>query len=115
MGYLDDNVPIGVRTADCPELYPYALVVTWIDKDPFGFPQPNDLIALAIKEVLPDVQDWQWSVDTKPQLRRAKFRFKDAGTRTIAKNKIEAGVDTSVQITQVVLLNPPDRPVRGVA
>lgn len=115
MGYLDDNVPIGIRTADCPDLYPYALVVEWIDNDKFGHPQPNDLIKLAVLEVLPDVQDWQVSVDTKPALRRVKLRFKNAGTRTTARNKIESGIDASIYVTNVVELNPPDLPVRGVA
>ena len=115
MGYLSDNVPIGIRTADCPDLYEYALVVEWIDNDKFGFPQPNDLIKLAVLEVLPDVEVWQVSVDTKPGLRRVKLRFRNAGERTTARNRIETGIDVSVQITEIEELNPPDLPVRGVA
>ena len=115
MGYLTDNVPIGQTWADCPELYPYALVVEWIDGDKFGSPKANDVIKLAVLASLPDVEDWQTSVDTRPGLRRIKLRFKNAGTRTTARNKIESDIDSSVFVTNVVELNPPDLPVRGVA
>ena len=115
MGYLTDNVPTGLGWADCPELYQYALVVEWIDNDKFGHPKANDVIKLAVLAVLPDVEDWQVSVDTRPGLQRIKLRFKNAGARTTARNKIEADLDSSVFVTQIVELNPPDLPVLGVA
>jgi len=114
MGYLQDNLPYGVSVADCPDLYQYALVVSWVVNDPFTAPTIVDRIGLLVKEVLPDVEDWQFSVIKKRQ-DRVKLRFKDEGSRTLARNKLTVNGESEYYITQLVDQNPPDRATRGIA
>jgi hypothetical protein len=114
MGYLQDNLPYGVSVGDCPELYPYALAVKWLVNDPFTAPSIVDRVGLLVKEVLPDVEDWQFSV-IKSRQDRVKLRFKDEGSRTLARNKLAVNGEFEFHITQLVDLNPPDRATRGIA
>lgn len=54
MGHLDDNTPPGSFYVICQEVYPLRLVVYP------GFASDQELSAI-VKDVLPDVQDWQFS------------------------------------------------------
>ncbi len=115
MGYLGDNTTIGAygRIGDCPDLYPYALVVRWVVSDRFFSPKPIHQVTLAVKEVLPDVEDWQCSV-IRPRENRAKLRFKDEATRTVARNKLALLTSGPISIRDLVDLNPPDLVQRGL-
>ena len=112
MGYLYDNIPVGGSVADCPDLYPYELVVSWIRNDPFFHPGPVEQLALAIRAALPDVEVWQRSV-VRPRENRVKFRFRSADERTVGANALSS-VDPSVYVVQTVEQNPPDRTARGL-
>ena len=114
MGYLQDNLPYGVSVADCPGLYQYALVVEWVVNDPFTSPKIVDRIGLLVKGVLPDVEDWQFSV-IKERENGVKLRFKDEGSRILARNKLAVNGEFEYYITKLVDLNPPDRATRGIA
>lgn len=114
MGYLQDNLPYGVSIADCPDLYPYELVVAWVVNDPFTAPSIVDRIGLLVKGVLPDVEDWQFSV-IKSRENRVKLRFKDEGSRTLARNKLAVNGEFEFYINQLVDQNPPDQATRGIA
>ena len=114
MGYLQDNLAYGQTVADCPDLYPYALVVEWVPLDPYTAPPLVDQIGLLVKSVLPDVEDWQYSV-IKERENRAKFRFKDEASRTKARNKLAADPQFEFYVRQLVDQNPPDRATRGIA
>jgi hypothetical protein len=98
--------------ADCPDLYPYELVVEWLVNDRFFSPGPVEQLAGAIREVLPDVEVWQRSV-VRPDETRAKFRFRTVGERTIGASAL-ASVDPSVFLTRIVEQNPPDQATRGI-
>ncbi len=54
MGYLDDNMPENAFAIVCSDLYKFRMIV-----NP-GFASDLDLQQL-VKEVLPDVQEWQFS------------------------------------------------------
>jgi len=54
MGYLTDNTPPRTNVADCLVLYIYGLRVIP------GYYTADEL-GLMVKEVLPDVEDWQFS------------------------------------------------------
>jgi len=116
MGYLTDNTTIGAygRIGDCPDLYPYALVVRWNVNDRFHAPKPIQQVMFEVKDVLPDVEDWQCSV-LRPRENRAKLRFKDAATRLVARNKLSLLVGGPISIRDLVDLDPPDRVQRGLA
>ncbi len=115
MGYLTDNTSIGPygRYADCPDLYPYELVVVWQLNDKFTYPNGADTMGLAVKEVVPDVEDWQYSV-VRGYENRVKFRFKDEATRTLAKTKLTNYDIGAIVVIKLVELNPPDRVRRGI-
>ena len=115
MGYLADNLPPGRSVADCPDLYPYELVVEWLVNDPFFSPSPIEQLAGAIREVLPDVEVWQRSV-VRPDETRAKFRFRTEGERTTARDRISGygAVGPSIFVSRVVEQNPPDQATRGI-
>ncbi len=112
MDYLADNLSPGRSVADCPDLYPYELVVEWIANDRFFHPGPVDQLALAIREVLPDVEVWQRSV-VRPDEARAKFRFRTEGERALGRNALSS-VGPSIFVTRIVDQNPPDQVVRGI-
>ena len=114
MGYLQDNLAYGQSVADCPDLYQYALVVEWVVLDPYTAPSIVDRIGLLVKEVLPDVEDWQFSV-IKGRENRVKLRFKDEAARTKARNKLGADPQFEFYVRQLVDQNPPDRATRGIA
>jgi len=100
--------------ADCPDLYPYALVVEWVAVDPFTYPPIPDALGAMVKEVVPDTEDWQFSV-LRERENRVKFRFRDAAKRDTARAKIEASGDFAFYPRQIASLNPPDRAQRGIA
>jgi len=113
LGYLTDNLPQsppGKPIVQCPDLYPYALVVEWEKADPYMALQPEDALALAIRGVLPDVEDWQVSVIRKDKDRKkghVKFRFHTQAHRTLAQGALpDAGVE--LVLRSVTLVNPPD-------
>jgi hypothetical protein len=54
MGYLNDNTPDSRFWVICPDIYPYRIIV-----DP-GFASNLELSTI-VKDVLPDVEDWQFS------------------------------------------------------
>ena len=116
MGYLTDNTTVSRygTIGDCPDLYPYALVVQWVVNDPYFYPDSIHQLLFAIQEVLPDVEDWQLSVYVKRE-NRAKLRFKDEATRTTARTKLAAVVSGPTRVFNLVNLNPPDRAQAGVA
>lgn len=115
MGYLTDNTTIGRygRIGDCPALYPYELVVQWAENDPFFYPKAVDQLGLAIKEVLPDVEDWQYSV-VRVSENRMKLRFKDEAARSTARTKLELLTVGAIRVVNIVELDPPDLVRRGV-
>jgi len=98
--------------ADCPDLYPYELVVTWIVNDRFFHPGPVDQLALALTAALPDVEVWQRSV-VRERDDRVKFRFRSADERTTGAAAL-AAVDPSIYVVRIVEQNPPDRVARGL-
>jgi len=112
VGYLSDNLAPGRSVADCPELYPYAMVVEYSRNDPFFAPGPVDQLSLAIREALPDVEVWQRSI-VRPDENRVKFRFRSEGERTQGSNALTS-VDPSISIRRIVFQNPPDRARRGI-
>lgn len=114
MGYFTDNVTPGAygSIGDCPDLYQYALVVRWFVNDPFFYPRPIHQITEAVKEVLPDVEDWQCSV-VKERENRVKLRFKDEATRTTARNKLATIITGPIRVIDLQDLNPPDRAQAG--
>lgn len=121
MGYLIDNTtitqqPFYGRVADCPALYQYALIVEWVVNDRFFIPNALHTIIGKVREVLPDVEDWQCSV-LRPQRRRPyiKLRFKDTATRTVASNALAVPSDPSVRVTTLTIQDPPDLANRGIA
>lgn len=120
MGYLSDHLrATGKNWADCPELYPYAMVVRYVMRDPWMYPNPDDAIALAIKVQLPDVENWQQSV-IRPDgnrrhyegLREIKLRFYTEADRNIAKDAL-LSVGYEIFIREVTFMNPPDLVDRG--
>ena len=54
MGYLTDNTPDGRFWVFCPDIYPYRIIV-----EP-GFAS-NIQLSTIVKDVIPDVEDWQFS------------------------------------------------------
>jgi hypothetical protein len=116
MGYLTDNVSIRSGVAECPLLYPYEMIVEYALNDPFHAPNAVDVMGLAIREVLPDVEEWQLSVMRRDE-KRVKYRFRTESQRNQASNAITAMGFTPgpVAIKQVVFQNAPDRATRGIA
>ena len=110
MGYLYDNLPFGRKFADCPALYEYALIVEYEQRDLFMYPPPDDKLGLIIKEVLPDVEDWQFSVI---RAGRVKFRFHDTGQRETARVRLLGDVGSEIRVTDILYQNPPDQLDRG--
>lgn len=109
MGYLYDHLTWGQSTADCPALYVYGMVVEYALKDPFMYPKPDDALGLRIKEFLPDVEDWQFSVIRSGTV---TFRFHRTADRDTAKNAL-SGIRPEIRITRIAYLNPPDQVDRG--
>jgi hypothetical protein len=105
MGYLTDNLAVGQNTADCPELYPYAMVIDYYLRDKFTAPSAPDQLGAAMKEKLPDVEVWQYSV-VKPN--RVIFRFKDEPTRDTASTAF-LSLNPAVGIRRTEFRNTPDR------
>jgi len=106
MGYLFDNYPFGTKAVECPVLYPYGMEVEWEARDKFVAPNLVDLIGLAIKKAIPDVEEWQWSVIKG---NRIIFRFRDIARRMDGYNGL-ATVGLEVAIRRIIFWNPPDLP-----
>jgi hypothetical protein len=106
VGYLFDNLAPGQISVECPERYPYALVVDYYVRDKFTAPSPVDQLGAAVKASLPDVEDWQYSV-VHPQ--RVIFRFKNSATRNTASTAF-LRLDPGVAIRRTEFRDPPDRP-----
>lgn len=120
MGYLTDNTTVDLyygRVADCPALYPFVLIVQWVVNDPFFIPNVIEIITLKVKEVLPDVEDWQCSVIRAHRKRPyIKLRFKDTTTRQTATNALAIPtLDPSIRVTTLTFQDPPDLATRGIA
>lgn len=114
MGYLFDNYPFGTVAVECPPLYPYGMSVEWQQRDPYVFIKPEDLIGLTIKDALPDVEDWQFSVirpqrqfNRPPTYGRIVFRFRTTGHRLLGYNGL-ASVGPEIMFRRIIFLNPPD-------
>lgn len=113
MGYLFNNYPFGTQAVECPPLYPYGMVVEWERRDPYVFLKPEDLIALAIKDAVPDVEEWQWSwlkgenpaTPGHNQTGKAIFRFRNTARRFEGYNGL-ANVGVEVQLRRIIFLNP---------
>lgn len=113
MGYLADNIGPH-KIGDCPVLYPYEMIVEWGVNDPFAAPSAADVLSAKVKEVFPDVEDWQLSVLREDE-RRLKFRFRTESHRNQASNTLLALPPGSIFIKRVRFLNPPDSARRGIA
>lgn len=116
MGYLFDNYPFGTPAVECPPLYPYGMVVEWERRDPYVFLKPEDLIALSIKDAVPDVEEWQWSAIRPEKLPRhgrprepgrIVFRFRTTARRLQGYNGLNT-VGVEIRIRRIIFLNPPD-------
>ncbi len=111
MGYLTDNISIRSGGAICTDLYPYAMVVEWALNDPFTAPSAVDQLSLAIKGVLPDVEEWQVSVLRDNHV---KFRFHTEAQRNQGSNALNS-VPVEIQVKKIVFQNPPDSTSPGIA
>jgi len=109
MGYLSENFP-GKSWIDCPDAYPYAMIVEYTLRDPFMYPKPDDALALVIKDRLPDVEEWQASVI---RVGRVKFRFHKEPDRAAAKDALLTNVGFEIFVTGISYQNPPDRVEQG--
>jgi hypothetical protein len=105
LGYLSDWLDARKQNwADCPEAYPYAMVIEYVLRDKYMYPKPDDAIALAVKERLPDIEDWQQSVIRTGRL---KLRFHRTTDRDTARDAL-SDVPIEIAITNVTYMNPPD-------
>ena len=111
MGYLTDNISIRSGGAICTDLYPFAMIVRYALNDPFTAPNAVDTMSLAIKEVIPDVEEWQVSVLRDD---RVKFRFHTEAQRNQASNALNT-IDVEIQVKKIAFQNPPDSTARGIA
>ena len=87
MGYLTDNLPERTHVVGCADLYTLGLVVEQPNIDPFGFEDHEDTLALIIREVVPDPEDFQFSGAIDKQ---AFFEFHNTGQRAAAQSLLQA-------------------------
>jgi hypothetical protein len=90
------------------------MIVEWGINDPFTAPRPIDQLSAKVKEVLPDVEDWQLSV-LRADDNRAKYRFRTESARNQVSNTLLAMLPGAVFIKQIRFQNAPDRATRGIA
>lgn len=98
MGYLEKflrNNP--AQVVDCQELYPLMLLVKH-DPDPvhlISIAETDWTVSYHVKQIIPDVEDWQYSGDTG---KFYLFRFHNFDQRAAVRENFEAlGYTTEIK------------------